>query len=388
MTRASVVHVTTIADSLDALLLNQMRAIRDNGYAVTGISGAGSASANLEASGIRHLAAPFVRSSGLTPGADLRLLAELVLIFLREKFTIVHTHTAKADLYGALAARIARVPVVVTTLHGFYFHDLMPARKRRFYASLARLGMAATHRVLSQNPEDVDTAIRDHLCPASKIEVLGNGIDVARFDRTRVPRETTATYRAALGIPRDSLVVGIVARMVAEKGIHEFLDAAARLRSRFPGLRLLLVGPFDTAKADAITPNTADRYGVRDICVFTGHRSDLPELYATMDVFVLPSHREGFPRTPMEASAMSVPVVATNIRGCRTAVDDRRTGMLVPLDNPGALAEAIGRLLADEALRTEMGREGRRVALERFDERRVFAKVLATYDELLATRVH
>lgn len=383
----SVAHVTTIVDSLDALLLNQLRAIRAAGYSVTGISRAGEASTKLEAAGIRHLPAPFVRSSGLTPGSDLRLVAALVQMFRREKFTIVHTHTAKADLYASVAARIAGVPIVVTTLHGFYFHDLMPPMTRRFYAALARVGMTAADRVLSQNPEDIETAIRERICPASKIEYLGNGIDIVRFDRARVTAETRAAYRESLGIPATSLVIGVVARMVAEKGILELLEAAARLRARFPGLRVLLVGPFDLAKADAITRDTADRYGVGDLCVFTGHRTDLPELYAVMDVFALPSHREGFPRTPMEASAMSVPVVATNIRGCRSAVVDGSTGLLVRLGDAGELAEALARLLADENLRREMGQAGRRVAVEQFDERRVFAKVLSAYDDLRARRV-
>lgn len=379
----SVAHVTTISESLEILLLDQLRAIRDAGYAVSGVSARGDGVPALERAGIRHVAAPFVRSSLLTPLADLGTLAALVRMFRSERFTIVHTHTAKPDLYAAIAARIARVPVVVTTLHGFLFHELTPPRQRRIYAAAAKTGMRFVDLVLSQNPEDVETAIRERICPAEKIEVLGNGIDIERFDRTRV----ISRVRAEFGIADDAIVIGFVGRLVEEKGVRELLEAVGALRAAHPKLRLLCVGWYDQAKADAIRPETAGEYGLADVAVFTGHRRDLPELYAAMDIFALPSHREGFPRTVMEASAMSLPVVATRIRGCRTAVADGETGLLVPVRDPQALREALDTLLRDAAKRHEMGRRGRALAERQFDQRTVFAKVLHAYDRLLARKV-
>ena len=382
----SVAHVTTIGDSLEYLLRNQLGAIARAGFDVAGVSAPGTVEATLRAIGVRHLAAPFVRATKLTPLSDAWLFAELVRMFRRERFTIVHTHTAKPDLYAALAARAARVPIVVTTLHGFYFHDLMPKRTRRFYANLARIGMSSCDVVLSQNPEDVETAVRERICPPSKIDLLGNGIDVVRFDRARLDPAEVRRRRAELGIADGAPVIGFVGRLVAEKGIHELFEAAGAVRRRFPTTRLLLIGAVDRAKRDAISPETASRYGLADMCIFPGHRNDLPELYAVMDVFALPSHREGFPRTPMEASAMGLPVVATNIRGCRTAVDDGRTGLLVPLKDAARLGEALAALLADPLRARGLGAEGRRAAVDRFDERRVFAKVLETYERLLSDR--
>jgi len=381
-----VAHVTTIADSLEALLANQLHAIRAQGFDVAGVSAAGRAVQALERSGIRHVPVPFVRATGLTPWSDLRAFAELVRVFRRERFTIVHTHTAKPDLYAAMAARVAGVPIVVTTLHGFLFHDLTPPNKRRFYAGLARLGMRCCDVVLSQNPEDVDTARRDHICAPDKIEVLGNGIDLTRFDRARADEARRTALRADLGIASDAPVIGFVGRLVEEKGVLDLFEAMRLLRASHPRARLLLIGMIDDAKQDAIRPATAERHGVADMCIFTGHRRDLPELYSLMDVSVLPSHREGFPRTPMEASAMGVPVVATNIRGCRTAVEDGRTGLLVPVRDPIALARALRSLLDSPDRRRAMGAEGRLVAHQKFDERVVFDKVLSTYQRLLAAR--
>jgi glycosyltransferase involved in cell wall biosynthesis len=381
-----VAHVTTIPESLKMLLLDQLRAIREAGYDVTGISAPGDAAHALDDAGLRHVAVPFVRATGLTPVADLRAFAHLVRLFRREKFTVVHTHTAKPDLYAAMAARAAGVPIVITTLHGFYFHDLMPARTRRFYANLARIGMACCDEVLSQNPEDIDTAVREKICTASKISLLYNGIDVTRFDARRLPAGTRERMRTELGIAADAPVVGFAGRLVAEKGVPELLAAARTVLERFPTARLLLVGMFDRAKADAVRDELAREHGVEAMCVFTGQRDDMPELFAAMDVFVLPSHREGFPRTVMEASAMSLPVVATNIRGCRTAVEDGRTGILVPLRDVTALAEAICRLLGNAGLRREMGQAGRALAEASFDQQLVFGKVMAAYERQLTAR--
>jgi glycosyltransferase involved in cell wall biosynthesis len=240
--------------------------------------------------------------------------------------------------------------------------------------------MACTHAVLSQNPEDIATATREQLVAPGKLSLLGNGVDLQRFDRARV-----RPLRRELGIAEDALVVGFCGRLVEEKGVLELFGAMQAVRARFPAARLLLVGPIDRAKADAIDQRTAARFGLAEACVFTGHRDDIPDLLAAMDVFALPSHREGFPRTPMEASALGVPVVATNIRGCRSAVVDGETGLLVPLKDPAALAEALIALLGDPVRRRALGEAGRRHAELAFDQRRVFATVLATYRRLLAT---
>jgi glycosyltransferase involved in cell wall biosynthesis len=379
----SVAHVTTISESLEMLLLDQLRAIAATGIRVTGVSAPGGAVAAVERAGIRHLAAPFVRATRLTPTADLRVIASLARMFRRERFTIVHTHTAKADLYAAIAARLAGVPFVVTTLHGFYFHDLTPEPRRTLFVQLARLGMRACDVVLSQNPEDVETARRERICPPSKIELLGNGVDLERFSPATIDPARVAALRGELGLAPGVPVVGYVGRLVAEKGLVELFEAMRSARARYPEARLLLVGMIDAAKQDAIRPETAARHGLADT-VFAGHRRDMPELYALMDVLVLPSHREGFPRTPMEAAAMELPVVATDIRGCRSTVIDGRTGFLVPVRDAPALAEAIATILGDPARARAMGRAGRELAETAFDQRAVFRKVLATYDRLLA----
>jgi glycosyltransferase involved in cell wall biosynthesis len=319
----------------------------------------------------------------ITPLADSLSLLRLYRLMRSRRFTIVHTHNPKPGLLAQLAARMARVPIVVNTLHGFYFHERTPAPSRRFYIALERIAARCSDLILSQNPEDVTTAIREGIAPAGRMRVLGNGIDVARFDPARVSASRRREVRAALGIPEDAPVVGFVGRLVAEKGVGELLAAARQVLQDAPAARFLLVGETDRDKPDGVAAEVVRQSGLHEACVFAGQRQDMPEMYAAMDVFVLPSRREGFPRAPMEASAMRVPCVVTDVRGCRQAVRHGRNGFLVPLGDVRALAQAVSRILGNPALAARLGEEGRRRAVAEFDERAVFATVLAEYGRLL-----
>jgi glycosyltransferase involved in cell wall biosynthesis len=376
-----VAHITTVDQSLRYLLLNQMRSIAQAGYEVTGISAPGSDVPVIESMGIRHIAVPLTRR--LTPLADLRALVQLYRIFRREQFTIVHTHTPKPGLLGQLAARMAGVPVVVNTVHGFYFHEHMPRLWREFYITMERIAARCSDLVLSQSREDLDTAIRLGICPRERIQLLGNGIDIQRFDRNRVDPATLAHLRSTLGLPSGVPVIGFVGRLVVEKGILELARAVQQVQSRFGPVTLLIVGGVDREKAGALNHEDIQAAAGTATCIFAGVRQDMPDMYALMDVFALPSYREGFPRAPMEASAMGAPCVVTNVRGCREAVEHERNGLIVPLRDVDALAEALIRLLRDHDRRRAMGDAGRRMAHEQFDERLVFQRVLAAYHRLL-----
>jgi glycosyltransferase involved in cell wall biosynthesis len=381
---AAVAHVTTVARSLRYLLLSQLCALRDRGYQVTAVSSPGPDVPALEARGIPHLPVPITRR--LTPLADARSLLELYRVMRSERYTIVHAHTPKPGLLAQVAARLARVPVVVNTIHGFYFHDRMPPRERRFYVAMERLAARCSDLILSQNPEDVETALREGIARPGQIRYLGNGIDLRRFDPGRLSPEARRRTRASLGIPADAPVVGFVGRLVAEKGLSELLEAARVVRERHPRVRFLVVGATDEEKTDRMSAADAGRLDDTGICTFVGFRQDMPELYHSMDVFALPSHREGFPRAPMEASAMKVPCVVTDVRGCRQVVSNERNGLLVPAGDARALAEAILAVLGDGGLARRLGEEGRRRALAEFDERRVFETVLSEYERLLEAK--
>jgi glycosyltransferase involved in cell wall biosynthesis len=376
-----VAHVTTVDLSLRYLLLNQLQRIQNEGYEVFAISADGPDVQFVKAAGIPHFAVPMTRR--MTPIADLRCLWELVRIMRREQFDVVHTHTPKAGLLGQLAARIAGVPIVTNTLHGFYFHDDTKPLPRRFYIWMERVAAKCSDTILSQNREDMATAVAERIARPEQLKWLGNGIDVARFDRRRLADSSLQDLRRDIGIDSDAPVIGFVGRLVEEKGILDLLQAAKAVIEAIPNAQFLIVGPYDEEKPDALRPEVAERYGVATNCRFIGMRDDMPELYALMDVLVLPSYREGFPRAPMEASAMGVPSMVTDIRGCREAVDHGENGLLFPVGDSDALARALIELLGDEERRAQMGETGRRIAEDHFDEQKVFDRVLSEYERLL-----
>lgn len=379
-----VVHVTTVDMSVRLLLLNQLLALRAGGFDVSAISASGPDIAPVEAAGVRHFAVPFTRR--IAPIADLRACWALWRLFRRERFTIVHTHQVKAAVFAQLAARLAGVPIVVNTIHGFYFHEHTPAMKRRAWIALERLTARLSTFILSQNREDIDTAVTEGICRPDGIRHIGNGIDVRHFDRAAVTDAQLNDLRRELGIRPDDVVVGFVGRLVLEKGILELFEAMRALRARFPRVRLLIVGPVDSVKSDAISTSTAEAYGIADMTVFAGYRHDMPQLYALMHVCVLPSHREGMPRVPMEASAMAVPSVVTAIRGCREVVREGENGLLVPVGDAQGLADAVARILGDPSTAERMSVRARAMARGQFDEQLVFERVRTSYVQLLRER--
>jgi glycosyltransferase involved in cell wall biosynthesis len=274
----------------------------------------------------------------------------------------------------------------VDTFRGIYDSaDIGPFR-RWLFVTMARLAASYADLVLCQSREAMDAAVRTGVCRPGRIALLGNGVDIRRFDRrTLDPRDLQAA-RERLGLESSKPVVGFVGRLVREKGILDLFSAMRLVRDRLPNVQLLVVGPTDSDKPDAVRPELARSYGVAQGCVFTGLRTDMPTLYGLMDVFVLPSYRESFPRAPMEASAMRVPCVVTDIPGCREVVEHDRNGLLVPTGDPSALARAIVSLLTRKDVARQMGHAGRQKALESFDEERVFEILKAAYARLLTEK--
>lgn len=377
-----VVHVTTSDASLRYLLLDQMRYLRDSGHEVVAMSSDGPHVETVRTAGIPVHTVPLRR--WIDPIADARGATALVRGFRRLRPDIVHTHTPKAGLLGQWAALLAGVQRRVHTIHGLYLPGHMRPEHRWRYLLLERLQMTPSHLLLSQNSEDLETCRRERLCDPSRLRFLGNGIDVMRFSPSRVDTARIAAIRTALGIPPSDAVVGMVGRLVAEKGYLEYFAAAARVLGEAPNTTFLAIGQPEPWKpgADSVTPQRAIDIGLGERMRFLGQREDMPDLYAAMDVLVLPSHREGFPRAPMEASAMGIPVVASDVRGCREAVINEENGILVPARDSAALARAILRLLRDPQLRRRLGALGYAMAQERFDQRLVFARVAAAYREL------
>jgi len=378
-----VAHLTTVASSLRYLLLPQLRSVRDlpGGADAIGISADGDDVKFLEADGIQHIALGSSTRS-MNPLADLKAARELWQILRREHIDVLHTHNPKPGLYGRVVGRLAGVPVVVNTNHGLYATEDDRPLKRRILFALEWIAARFSDAELLQNPEDLELLTRKRVYPRRRSALLGNGIDLRRFRPGAVPAEIRAARRAEIGADDETVVVGMVGRLVVEKGYRELFAAA---RALGPGYRVVAIGPDDPEKADAMDRAeiaAAEAAGV----VFLGHREDVDALYAAMDVFVLPSYLEGFPRAAMEAAASGLPIVASDVRGCRQVVDDEVTGLLVPVRDAEALTEAIRVLGKDPSLRSTMGKAAVERAIDEFDERRVVQMVLDTYREVAARK--
>jgi glycosyltransferase involved in cell wall biosynthesis len=384
--RPRLLHVTTTDISLELLLGPQLEAFDAAGYEVIGVSAPGEFVDAIEARGIQHIALRNATRS-MDPRRDIAAIGELHGLFRNLKPTIVHTHNPKPGLYGRIAAGTARVPVVVNTVHGLYALPEDNWKKRAIVYTLERLASVFSDAELVQNPEDLVTLRRVLREPTSKLTLLGNGVDLARFGRDRFddPAESAgirSRIRDEIGAHVDTVVVGAVGRLVLEKGYAELLEAWDAVHCSHPEALLVIAGPVDAAKADALPDATIER-AERSGVSFLGMRDDVEDLYLGLDLYVLASHREGFPRSAMEAAASGLPIVATDIRGCRQVVSHDRNGLLVPVRSARGLAEAITRLVADPGRRQNMAATAVARAREDFDQQRVIERTLATYERLL-----
>ena len=378
-----IVHVMTIPGSL-VFLRGQIAHVRKAGFSVHVITSPGDELLDFVAhEGVGMDAIPMPRA--ITPFQDLVALVRLWRALRRLRPEIVHSHTPKGGLLGMVAASLAGTPVRMYHIRGLPFVTETGWR-RRLLRSTEWISCALAHRVLAVSRSMRDIAIEEGLCAPEKIAVLlggsGNGVDATgRF--TPQPSSVRGAERKRFGIPEDALVIGFVGRLTRDKGVIELASAWQRLRERHPRLHLLLVGfdELDRRFADVVAALRADPR-VHD----PGEQSDMPRVYAAMDVVALPTYREGFPNVALETAAMSLPIVATNVPGCVDAVQDGVTGLLVPARDPDALAAALERYLADPELRARHGQASRQRVLREFRQESIWDLIVAEYRTLLASR--
>lgn len=352
-------------------LLPLMRGMADAGHDVVGICADGKELSTVRDAGLRVITVPFTRS--MAPHHTTRALWRLIKVLRRERFDMIHVHTPVAAAIARAAAVIVGVPRVVYTAHGFYFHDNMALSKRAAFVAIEWLAGRATHTLFTQSAEDAATALRLHLCRTNDVQAIGNGSDPARYCPDPVARDT---IRAGFSVPHDRTVIISVGRLVTEKGFPELITAM-----RDVDAELWIVGarlPSDHASAmdDTFNMVMADPQ-LRTRVRLLGHRNDVPALLAAADVFTLASHREGMPRSIIEAMLTGLPVVATNIRGSREEVCHNETGLLVPVADPAALAAALDTLATDANLRHRLGAAGLQRARRHYDEAAVIAHQLS-----------
>ena len=381
--KVRVCHLSIADGTISCFLLGLLGELNRSGYEAYAVSSPGKKAEEIRDAGVRYHPIPMTRR--ITPFRDLSALRNLYKFLRRDKIQILQTHTPKALILGSIAGRLANVPIVITTLHGLHIRENTSSWKRFLWLLFYKFVAMLSDFTISVNKEDALSMIYEGICNKKTIEALDGGVgrNLDLFSPDRFLPEFIKNKKQGLGIPSDCLVIGIVARMVREKGFLDLFEAFSLVKKEFSDTVLLVVGETDWEKKDYITPQAAEKYRIENATFFLGERTDMPELYSIMDIFVLPTYREGFPVTLMEAAAMGRAVIATNITGCRDVVEDGKTGLLVAPGDPRALANALVTLIRSPELRQKMGEMARKKALRDFDEKDFYSKQKKIYQRLL-----
>ena len=311
---------------------------------------------------------------------ELRALVRLYRLMRQERPQVVHTHTAKAGFVGRLAARLARVPVVVHTFHGHVLHGYYGPHKTQLLCRMERGLACLTDRIITVSEQVKRDLVTYGVAAADHIQVISLGLELDPFlDSSRY----RGAFRRELQLNGVERLVGIVGRIFPIKNHHLFLEAAALVAREDPAARFVIVG--DGTLRPALE-RRAQEMGIADRVIFTGWRRDLPDIYADLDVLAVTSNNEGTPVSAIEAMAAGCPVVATHVGGLPDLISEGKTGYLVPPGNAPAVATALLRVLHQPEMARCMGETARRAARERFSAQRLITDMEQLYLELLGRK--
>jgi len=370
-----IIYVYNSAAYLIRLRLNLLREMRDNGWRVLAAAPSDPAATAIKKEGFGFLDLPFPRR-GTNPFSDLGLLRRLFRLYRRERPAIVHHFTIKPVIYGTLAARLAGVPGIVNGIPGLGYAFLRGGPLRIVVEALYRLALPRRGEVIFQNPEDRNYFLSRGMAAAARAHVIrGSGVDTSEF----APASSATEVRPQDGAPPDPATFAFIGRLLWDKGVSEFAEAAAAVKRSRPETRFLLAGGPDPGNPASVPLSWLNRRCAEIPMEWLGHVEDVRPVLASASVVVLPSYREGAPRSLLEAAAMGKPVIASDVPGCRETVRHGENGLLVPPKNAAALAGAMLTLADEPALRRRMGRAGRDMALRLFDERLVVSQTLEVY---------
>ncbi|WP_250124293.1 glycosyltransferase family 4 protein [Chroococcidiopsis sp. CCMEE 29] len=380
-----ILHICAVEFTVKNLLLPQISHFLSLGFSVETACSPGQEVERLQQKG--YTIHPIQINRQIAPLSNLISIYQLYKLMRQRKYDAVHVHTPIASVLGRIAAKLAGVKRIIYTAHGFPFHDQSSQREYQFYFTIEKLCAFGTDLILTQSYEDIITAQKSGLCSPDKVCYLGNGIDIDRFNRSRLDPIQQTQLRQSLKIPDSAnLIMGTIGRLNRRKGSGYLVQAAAQLLPHFPNLHILVIGGQLSTDADPFQAELVEQIqqlGLEGHVTLTGYRQDTPELLGLLDIFTLPTFaHEGLPRSIVEAMSMELPVVATNIRGCREAVIEGKTGFIVPPQDSEKLADALGRLLADSAMRKTFGQAGRQRVEAEYDERIVFKRLQTAYENL------
>jgi glycosyltransferase involved in cell wall biosynthesis len=377
-----LVRITTVTFSLEKLLEGQL-GFMNNYYEVTAIS----AEEDLlyKFGNTNKVSTFFVDlTRKITPIKDLRALYILYNYLKSEKPLIVHTHTPKAGIIGMLAAYLARVPLRLHTVAGLPLMESAGV-KRKILNFVEKLTYRCATNVYPNSKGLFDFIISEKFTRPEKLKIIGNGssngIDTTYFNPTIFSKKEKKDFKQKLRIPGNDFTFIFVGRMVTDKGINELVSAFQNILKRHSNVSLLLVGPFED-DLDPLLPSTMDAIHNSKKIICVGYQTDVRLYFAVSDVLTFPSYREGFPNVVMQAGAMDLPSIVSDINGCNEIVVDQYNGLIIPSKNAEALESAMLRILEEPGLNIKLKSFARAAIVKEYDRLEVWSHLLSEYKKL------
>lgn len=382
VSKQKLIRITTIPISLEKLLENQLRFMKQY-YDVTAIS---ADLTNLERVGklqeVPVYAIEMTRK--ITPWQDLKATWRLFRFFKKEKPFIIHTHTPKAGTVGMLAAKLAGVPHRLHTVAGLPLLEAT-GKKRKLLNFVEKITYACATKVYPNSYGLKGIIIKEQFCDQEKLKVIGNGssngINTSYFDPELFTDNDIQSLKINLGITPEEFVFIYVGRLVGDKGINELIQAFQKLAAESNRVKLLLVGPFES-DLDPLTPETIHEIATNDNIISVGFQKDVRRYFAISDCLIFPSYREGFPNVVMQAGAMGLPSIVTNINGCNEIIIDGANGIIIPVKNSKAIYEAANKMVMENHFREKLQQNARQMIVSRYEQQVVWESILAEYKRL------
>jgi glycosyltransferase involved in cell wall biosynthesis len=377
--KKKIIRIATVPLSLDKLLENQLNYINQF-YDVTAVS---SNKEELIRIGKKEGVAVFdvELTRIISPLKDLKAVIRLCRFLKKEKPLVVHTHTPKAGTVGMLAAKLARVPIRMHTVAGLPLLEIQ-GKKRKLLNFVEKITYACATKVYPNSFELRGIIIKEGFCKPKKLKVLGNGssngINTSYFDPSNYSENQKTKFKDIWNISSDDFVFIYVGRIVKDKGINELVNAFEKLCNKYNNIKLLLVGPFEP-ELDPLLPETEKIIKENNKIITTGFQTDVRPFFLISDLLVFPSYREGFPNVVMQAGAMDLPSIVTDINGCNEIIIDGKNGVIIPVKDEDALYQQMQELFINKSLYAILKSNARKMIGDRYKQEVIWRAILEEY---------
>ncbi|HTO15989.1 MAG TPA: glycosyltransferase family 4 protein [Edaphocola sp.] len=382
--KPKLLRITTVPVSLQTLLKGQHRFMSNNGFEVIGISSSGKELENVaQTEGIKTHPIEMTRTISIFK--DLKSLWQLYRYLVKEKPEIIHTHTPKAGIVGSLAGKLAGVPIRLHTVAGMPLMETQGI-KRKILLAVERLTYFCATKVYPNSKGLYDFILEEGITDKNKLKIIANGssngIDTSVFDPSLYSSEQNLKFRESLGIQPTDFVFIFVGRLVSHKGIDELVEAFSQI-CKDKNVKLILVGPRED-DLDPLKPETLEEVKNNKKIIPVGFQKDVRPYFAISDALTFPSYREGFPNVVMQAGAMGLPSIVSNINGCNEIIINEENGIIIPSKDVFSLKTAMTTLLSDKKLYQALKENSREMIVSRYNQIVIWNSLLKEYQELIS----